>query len=94
MHDLYSVPYFFRFCLFVLLGLLQVPWLQRIRRKLAGQPRFLAALPLLLGNLLLPLIFDQQLEIVSRCISALLMAWLTNFKVSHQICMISCSQTA
>ena len=85
--DLYTTSstlyasYLFRFCSFLALGIVQVPFLQYVRTKPAGTQRILAALPLLAANLFLPLLFDQQQEIISRCVSAFLMAWLTNFKV-------------
>ena len=44
--------------------------------------RLLAALPVVLVNCALPLVFDRLTEFVTRACYLLLLVWLTNFKVS------------
>ena len=52
-----------------------------VSRRQVGLPRFLAALPVVLGNCLIPLIFSAEAEVCSRTGMTFCFVWLCNAKV-------------
>lgn len=46
-----------------------------------GRARLLLATPVIALHLFLPLLFDQQQELISRACAAAMCTWLANFKV-------------
>ena len=76
-----SLPLSNKLALVVLHCIASSAWLRACSNLKPGTSRFVAALPVILCNVTLPVLFDPRTHIVTTAVMAFVLVWLSNFKV-------------